>query len=141
MHRLPHWLRWLFVLPAAVLAYALFNIAIPLIFVVVDLLEIKMTPAAAALGDYLPQLLSSIAGPYAFVWCGTYTAPSHRSDVAIALGSFGVAFYVILTPFCIAINIRSPLWWLVLSNLISIASAIIAVVMCRRGQGWFPTGD
>ncbi len=138
MHRLPVWLRWCLILPMAILAYALVTIAIPVVFIVVDLLESSQNrvlhPPPAPLRDYLPQLLACIAATYSFVWCGTYIAPARRSAVALALGVFIVVPYLLLTPFLISVNTRYPTWWLLLSVLISVGAAIIAVVKCRGGE-------
>lgn len=138
MHRLPDWFRWCLILPVAILAYALLTIAIPLVFVVVGLFEScgnrVLHPALARLGDYLPQLLASIAAPYSFVWCGTYTAPARRSSVALALGVCIVVTYLLLAPFLIGVSTRYPTWWLLLSVLISVGAATIAVLQWRGGE-------
>jgi hypothetical protein len=131
----------LLILPVAILAYTLLSIVIPLVFVVTNLLEIRMNPVVAALGDYFPQLLASIAAPYSFVWCGTYTAPARRAGVAIALGGCIVVSHVLLTPFLIVHNPQHPIWWVLLLILISVGAAIVAVVRCRRGGRWLPAGD
>jgi hypothetical protein len=113
--------------PAAILAYFVVQVMIAIATAIFPLASIP-----AAMGNYFSQLANSIAGPYAFVWCGAHTAPRLRFVVAIGLAvvlcvTEGVAFaWLLAHP-----RQQYPTWWLVFTNLVGLGAVIAAVFKCR----------
>jgi hypothetical protein len=71
--RLPHWLRWLLVLPTAVAAY----FAVQLAIIIAGLLSGNELP------DWVYQLINSAASGYAFVGAAAWMAPRAKVVTAI----------------------------------------------------------
>ncbi len=112
-------LRWLLVLPAAVVAFLVANLL--LIF------WNMLSPSFATMSPRWVQFISSIIGAYMFVVVGTLVAPTKKNIVAIILT-------VLLAMLCAAITTLAivkgpgsdPLWLLVVCLIASIVAAIVA---------------
>ena len=73
LSRLPEWLRWLLVVPSAVVAFAL----IQLVVILAGLLSGRWIP------DWAYQLINSFASGWAFVSAAAWMAP--RANVVVAI--------------------------------------------------------
>jgi hypothetical protein len=135
MDRLPAWLRWILVLPAAAGSFLAIQIVVALLHTVAEYLAV-LTPLVSAMGDYFPQLVNSVAGPYAFVWAGTRTSPAHRLTTAISLA----VIMSVITAAAIVLVFLYPneagmrpggLTWLTFSGVLGIGTAIKACLDWR----------
>ena len=112
-------MRWILVLPAAVGAYFSVQIAITL----VNLLQDFFWSMGS---ERWTQLINSIAGPAAFVWCGTKTAPKYRANVSIILATASscVLIGLVVFMFCKARTYDFEFWWIVISASAGVFGAI-----------------
>jgi len=116
------WLRWIAILPAAIGAYL--GLQVLIIFI---------SALSELYGKHLPdifyQFINSIASAVAFVWAGAKAAPKYHYIVAICLTVIISIFMASITSIAILKDIHSyPLWWLIVTNIVSIISAIICCV-------------
>ena len=115
-------LRWVAVLPAALGAW----IGIQLLIILANAM---VTPRWS---DWWLQLINSAASSYAFVYAGSATAPKHNFIVGIVVAILYGIFMVVIITAGFFIKTSDPLWWLVLSGVISLVAAIAAVVKLRE---------
>ena len=115
------WLRWILVIPAAIGAYAGVQIAIAIMSLIGDFFW--ETGSAR-----WTQLINSAAGPAAFVWYGSKTAPVHRFITSISLTVLlAIAMSVLATlVFSHGIGTKWENVWLVVCGVIGVVSSIIA---------------
>lgn len=112
-------LRWLLVLPAAVIAFIVANLLL--------ILWNMLSPSFATMSPRGVQFMASIIGAYMFVVVGTLVAPAKKNIVAITLT-------VLLAMLCASITTLAlvkgpgsdPLWLLVVCLIASIVAAIVA---------------
>lgn len=110
--------RWVAVLPAGIGAW----IGIQLL---IALANAMVTPRWS---DWWLQLINSAASSYALVYTGAVTAPKHNFIVGIVLAILYSIFMVVIITAGFFIKTSDPLWWLVLSGIISLVASIVAVV-------------
>jgi hypothetical protein len=115
-------LRWIAVLPAAVGAW----IGIQLLIILANAM---VTPRWS---DWWLQLINSAASSYAFVFAGAATAPKHNFIVGIVVAILYGIFMVVIITAGFFIKTSDPLWWLILSGVISLVAAIAAVAKLRE---------
>ena len=115
-------LRWVAVLPAALGAW----IAIQLLIILANAM---VTPRWS---DWWLQLINSAASSYAFVYAGAATAPKHNFIVGIVVAILYGIFMVVIITAGFFVKTSDPLWWLVLSGVISLVATIAAVVKLRE---------
>jgi hypothetical protein len=75
---LPGWLRWVLVLPMAIIGF----FAIQLMIIVISALNISWL---SWLPDWVIQLINSAASGFAFVYAGAWMAPRGKLPVAVIL--------------------------------------------------------
>ncbi|HEY5022341.1 MAG TPA: hypothetical protein VII30_07635 [Gemmatimonadaceae bacterium] len=112
--------RWLLFVPGAFIAY----VGLQLIFVVLSLL--------LAVPDWLnrglSQIIASVFCPYYFVYIGAKIAPQFRLVVAVTLTVVLSVLYGMLLLFgLIRGTPGDPLWWVLVSLVLGLASSIFAV--------------
>lgn len=76
--RISGWLRWILVLPCAGGGYVVIQLVVAVIHGIAELVG-ALSPVVSLMGDYFPQFVNSVAGPYVFVWVGTRMAPAYRT--------------------------------------------------------------
>jgi len=114
--------RWVAVLPAAVGACA----AIQLLIILGDAI---MEERHAA---WFMQLVNSVAGAYAFVAAGAYTAPRYQFVVGVILGVLVAVGMTVLLYFSFWIETSSPWWWLLLCGVLCVVGAVVAVSQLKE---------
>jgi hypothetical protein len=122
MKSIPNWLRWVLVLPAAIVSY----FAIQIVIAIMN----SFTPFPESFENIFCQLINSVAGPYCFVVAGTMLAPKYNFIVSITL----TVLYVIINTTILVIAIMNgsstiPLWWLIITSILGIITTIYA---CAR---------
>jgi hypothetical protein len=118
---MPTWLRWLLVLPAAVMSYVGIQILVGI--------QSETLSFPDWLQDLWSQGMNSIVGPWAFVFVGARVAPPRRAfetsvTLAVIFGIFTgvVGVLALLHPS----HVRSP-WWLGLTAVLGI---VIVIATC-----------
>ncbi|MEX2663008.1 MAG: hypothetical protein WD227_13855 [Vicinamibacterales bacterium] len=130
IERLPVWLRWILVLPSAAAAYLVVQLVVILLHTLAEFFR-ALAPIVSVMGNYFPQLVNSIAGPYAFVWLGARVAPTHKFISAVTLAvivatlSGAVLLLALASP---NVSSRQPggLIWILITGLIGTTAAIKA---------------
>ena len=119
--RIPDWLRWILVIPAAIGAYAASQVVIGLLSLVSDFFW--STGSAR-----WTQLMNSAAGPAAFVWYGSRVAPRYRFSTSICLAvllSMAVTAFVTFF-FSRGLGTKWENVWFVICAVVEIISSIVA---------------
>ena len=123
---MPNWLRWVLILPAALVSYVGIQILVGL--------SSENLPLPDKFQDWYSQAANSVAGAWAFIYAGALTAPRGRqfpTGVALAV-LFGVVTGSVLTLAASARELSHPLWWIALTALASLVTCIAACVQLRR---------
>ena len=129
---LPKWLRWILVTPAAITSYFGIQIVVAFIHGIAEELDV-LSPLVSFMGDYLPQLVNSIIGAYAFVWVGVWMAPSHRFPTSVVLAAVlslltcSSVVFLLVQP-----QLQESLVWLLFTSLLGIGAAVKACVDWRE---------
>ena len=114
-------LRWLAVLPAALLA-----------FFAIQLLVILMNAMMAeGYASWVLQLVNSAASSYAFIHAGTYTAPKYQFIVGVILAALMVIFMLGVVVLRAYNQTSDPFWWIALACAISMVATLCAVKQLR----------
>lgn len=133
--KLPHWLRWILILPVAFLADLVAQIIYRLVFWIIPF---------AAIHPYTDELAWRFFAPLIFVVAGTKMAPRHWLIVACALIGFKAAIALVnivtlLNYLDKSGNISSPtpitnapVWWSLLVQGLFIAFGILIAVADRN---------
>ena len=82
-------LRWIGVLPAAILGYLLIQVVVIVGFVFLGLDTLTYLPTW--LVDLIGLAMNMLLAPFAFVYAGAWMAPSRRLFVAVSLSAFFIA--------------------------------------------------
>lgn len=116
-------MRWIAVLPAAVLAYFLIQLAVGLSS------YLRMGEGV----DYWAQFINSIAGPYCLVWCGTKVAPSYKFETAMTLVVLHAIAGALLVTLLVVYQAASTgtIWWGIITGVIGIAASMVACLQFR----------
>ena len=104
LETVPNWLRWLLVLPSAVVAFFL----IQLVVIIGGFLSDNKLP------DWAYQLINSAASGYAFVGAAAWMAPGRKFVVAIVHTVVVTVFGVLIVLVAIAQSGRQSDSWLLL---------------------------
>jgi uncharacterized membrane protein (DUF2068 family) len=124
------WLRWIAVLPAAIVACCCAQLLIVLgTYLAYELEGRTRWP------DWFYQLLGSIVLPISFIWAGAKVAPKYHFIVVLCLTViFSCATAAILT-YGVLIDYRKyPLWWFVANGFVGIISATIYCITFRNNR-------
>jgi hypothetical protein len=117
--KLPNWLRWVFVIPAAILA----SLAVQMIIAVLSL------PLPAV----LVQLWNSWTGTIGLVVAGAMTAPAHRFVVALVLTVLNAVWLTVIVMLsAISEQPTLPLWWLIVCSMIGAVSSVLVCVFFKE---------
>jgi TPR repeat protein len=121
-------LRWIAVLPFAVLSYAAVNAVMILYVYLVNAVEVH-----AQSHNHFAQYSNTLLAPIAFVYAGTMVAPARRSATAIVLtvlhtiicaGVYGFVFHAMLSGYHIHGGRKTTVELLI--------SVVVAVICCVR---------
>jgi hypothetical protein len=111
-------LRWILVLPAAVGAYFLVQIANGFV-----------TWMLPGFFNWPIQLFNSWAGPIALVVIAAKVAPAHKFIVAVAITiTHAIILAILVTLECLSPNVSIPGWWLIVCALAGVAGTLVACV-------------
>ncbi len=123
---MPNWLRWTLVLPVAVIAYFAIQIVVGI--------GSERLPLSDYLQDSASQLINSILGPWAFVYPSSKIAPVGKSSqTAVFLTTLFFIIMIVLGYLRVGIS-GHPIWWFVVTGLVSLGSAVMACQQVRRGD-------
>ena len=113
------WLRWIFVLPAAIGAFA----GVQMLIITGSLIGIVDSSG----GNLWIQFISAVLCPVAFVWCGSKTAPAYRFFTSICLTVLFSMLATILATlvFTHTVETKSSNGWLAICALAGIISSIV----------------
>jgi hypothetical protein len=115
-------LRWMGVLPGAILAYFL-----------IQVLNAVLMGFFGDSSDTWIQLVNSFAGPYCFVWLGAMIAPRRKLPVAVILSVIVALFTLSLIPLSVGRESESyPIWWLILTGIVGVFGTIAACVKVKE---------
>ena len=122
MKTIPEWVRWILVLPAAIVGY----VAVQFFVAIGN----SVGPGPEWLTDYWCQFVNSIAGPCCFVWVGVRIAPRYSFIVSVVLTVLFSIVTAVLVTMAIMIGRHSPpVWWLITSTVLGI---IATIYMCAH---------
>jgi len=117
----PNWIRWILLLPAAVLAYFLVQVA--------GGLASETWPLSDSMQDFLSQIFNSVLGPWALVRAGSAIAPWRNSftvavllSIAYGLLSTGFVAYALIN----GVEVGYPTWWFVTSSILGLGALFYA---------------
>lgn len=123
------WIRWLLVVPGAVVAYFAVSIAVGIL----SELDPLWSNRSEGVRNFVSQLANSIVAPISFVYAGSRVAPTHRFIVSVMLASAfgcitigGVAWLLVyhkVEGTFISEGHVLGTWWLVVSGAISVIAA------------------
>lgn len=119
-----NWLRWILVLPAAIMAYELCSIVISLGFLITDFFwEVN--------SKNWKDLLAYLACPACFVLCGTKTAPAHKMITGIVLTMLhAIAWAVLATLIYEKFGVPSFSVLLLWRAICVIGGIVVTVMVC-----------
>lgn len=124
-------LRWIGVLPASIIGMFIGYVFMQLNVSTVHFLNGDF-PNVISITDIIVRILANAASGYAFVYAGTYTAPTYKKTVAIVLTVLYVIFGTISGMIEIGMN---GIGWTFLGNLISSIAAVVAcIVLCNMNN-------
>jgi len=125
---MPNWLRWTLILPVAVIAYFAIQIVVGI--------GSERLPLSDYLQDSASQLINSILGPWAFVYPSSQIAPVGKSSqTAVFLTTLFFIITIVMGYILLrAGNTGHPIWWFVVTGLVSLGSAVVACQQVRRGD-------
>jgi len=102
---MPNWLRWILVLPVALLSYFAIQVLVGI--------QSDTLPLPGSIQDLWSQGVNSVVGPWAFVFVGAKMAPPPRAfETAVTLGvvygmfTGAVAILALLN----SNRVHNPLW-------------------------------
>jgi hypothetical protein len=115
---MPDWLRWVLMLPAALIAYLAIQAGVGL--------ASEMIPYPDSIQDLVSQFLNSVVGPWAFVYTGAKIAPQGRAlHAAIGLAALFGVFIVAINVLIFVIRPSThPVWWIAGTSVISLAVVV-----------------
>lgn len=130
---MPNWLRWTLVLPAAVAGYVAIQFVVGF--------SSESLPLPSVLRDWYSQAMNSIVAPWAFVMIGAKTAPVGRAlPTGIALAVlYGIFTGVVAALAVVATTLNTPLWWILVSGLVSVITVVVTCVQIYRQE--HPSGQ
>ncbi|MCX6907234.1 MAG: hypothetical protein NTY01_04235 [Verrucomicrobia bacterium] len=119
----PDWLRWVLVLPAAIVSFFGVQFAVAI--------GLSIFPF---LSDSFVQFWNSIMGSAFLVVGGAQTAPKHRFTVALTLSVIWTVFggLVIAARIFIPGHYSDAFWWLCVCNFIGIVATVVVCVVYHQ---------
>jgi len=126
---MPDWLRWVLMLPAALIAYFAIQVGVGL--------ASEMIPYPDSVQNLVSQFLNSVVGPWAFVYTGAKLAPQGRALYA-AIG-LAVLFGVFAGAITVMVLVIRPTthsaWWIAGTSVISLAMVVASCLQVAREEG------
>ncbi len=108
---MPGWLRWILILPVALIAYFAVQVGVGL--------ASEMIPYPDSVQDMVSQFLNSFVGPWILVYAGAKVAPRGKALHA----AIGLA--VLFGALTVALNLMIPAtWWLASTSVITLAMVV-----------------
>jgi hypothetical protein len=120
------WLRWVAVLPAAVVGSVVIGALLTLVFGCsagrfIDHGEIEIVSGWS-------RLLGAFVSGSAFVYCGSFTAPRHQRVVGLVLA--GLMIFIVGASFVLTLGTGE--WGRFVLSLISLGGSVVAAVVLHR---------
>jgi hypothetical protein len=124
--RLPAWLRWILVVPAALLSWVVVQLPVALLTETGTLPDSWRDPAS--------QLANSVIPPFLLVWVAAVLAPRQPFVVALAVTVLHALFIGVVIGMRLFSPVRFtvPVLWLVATGLISIVTTIMVTLAVHR---------
>jgi len=123
-NRIAMLLRWIAVLPIAIVAFFGVQILVSLVSFLRSGMEV----------DYLSQFICSIVGPYFLVLVGAKTAPSYRFITALVLVIIHAIADSSIVTLAVVIAERQPtsIWWIILCSIVGVIASMLACLQFRN---------